>query len=408
MHDKLKKLTPKQITLIVAASLVVVAIFLSWRSNVVSCITAKKNINFIVVGTDYVDHSLHSDTLIFVSYNPRSKFIDIISIPRDTKISVPDINVNRINEVYAYYFKREKNHYSSLEALRKVVGIIFLNRVEIPYYFQVDYTAFRKLIDAIGGIKIEIEDPMKYDDQAGNLHINFTPGPWLLYGSSAIDLTTKKEYKNMGALEYVRFRSSAGDIGRIYRQQRFVEALVNRFKSPTIVLRTPRLLKCVMESPHTNLNFYDILSMMLELKKVDFSNIRKAQLPGKPFNNYWISDSAEINKVLDLIYGSGTEDNQAKITVEVLNASSYPGIALEVSRKLRDSGFDVINYQNCPTKSLKTIVVDRVGNLTAAQNIATVMETEEIFTRYDTKRMVDISVYIGEDYKVKNKEEYQQ
>jgi len=187
-----------------------------------------------------------------------------------------------------------------------------------------------------------------------------------------------------------------------------VEALVNRFKSPTIVLRTPRLLKCVMESPHTNLNFYDILSMMLELKKVDFSNIRKAQLPGKPFNNYWISDSAEINKVLDLIYGSGTEDNQAKITVEVLNASSYPGIALEVSRKLRDSGFDVINYQNCPTKSLKTIVVDRVGNLTAAQNIATVMETEEIFTRYDTKRMVDISVYIGEDYKVKNKEEYQQ
>ncbi|OGS27326.1 MAG: hypothetical protein A2297_05545 [Elusimicrobia bacterium RIFOXYB2_FULL_48_7] len=401
MGKKNEPLSSRQIILIAAAFCIAVAIFFSWRSSIVSSITSKKNINFMIVGTDFVDHSLHSDTLIFVSYNPRSKFIDIISIPRDTKVSIPGINVNRINEVYAFYYKKEKSHIASLEALRKVVGMVFLNRIELPHYFQVDYTAFRKLIDAVGGIQIDIEEPMKYDDNAGNLHINFTPGPWLLYGDRAVDLTTKKEYPKQGALEYVRFRTSAGDIGRIYRQQRFVEALINRFKNPLIILRIPRLLKCVMESPHTDLNFYDILTLMLELKKADFSNLRKAQLPGKFFYNYWLKDDEEIAKVLDLVYGSGTEYNQSKITVEVLNASQSPGIALEVTRKLRDNGFDVINYQNCPTKSKKTTVIDRIGNLRAAQQVAGLMLTEEIFTRYDSKRLVDISVYIGEDYREK-------
>ncbi|OGS21590.1 MAG: hypothetical protein A2252_12425 [Elusimicrobia bacterium RIFOXYA2_FULL_39_19] len=397
--ELLGKLTKKQIILVVAALTVFITILMSVRSDVVTCIRAKKNINFIIVGTDMVDHSLHSDTLIFVSYNPRNNYIDIISIPRDTKISMPDLKVDRINEVYTYYYRKEKSHFAALEALRNVVETLFLNRVDIPYYFQIDYNAFRKLIDAIGGIKIEIEETMQYDDKAGNLHINFTPGPWMLYGNKAYNMTTKKTYTNQGALEYVRFRTSAGDIGRIYRQQRFVEAIVNKFKNPLTVLRLPIILKCIVESPHTNLSFYDILSMMFELKKIDFANIRKAQLPGKPFRNRWIADEYELVRVLDLIYGTNTGEDMSKVTIEVLNASNVSGIALEVTRKLREQGFDVIDYKNTQTKSVKTIVVDRTGNLKTAQNIANLLNTEEIFTRYDSKRLVDISVYIGEDYK---------
>ena len=60
------------------------------------------------------------------------------------------------------------------------------------------------------------------------------------------------------------------------------------------------------------------------------------------------------------------------------------GVALEVTRKLRDLGFDVIDYRNYTSRQKKTIVIDRVGNLTAAQKIARLLDTEEIFTRYDS------------------------
>jgi anionic cell wall polymer biosynthesis LytR-Cps2A-Psr (LCP) family protein len=65
----------------------------------------------------------------------------------------------------------------------------------------VDYALFCKAIDAVGGIEIEVEEPMHYDDSAGNLHIHFEPGRYLFNGQKA--------------LEYIRYRGNAGDTGRI-------------------------------------------------------------------------------------------------------------------------------------------------------------------------------------------------
>ncbi|MDI6642205.1 MAG: LCP family protein, partial [Elusimicrobiota bacterium] len=347
-----------------------------------------KNIIFLIVGTDYVDYSYHSDTIILFSYNPYNRFLDVISIPRDTKVTLPDINLNRINEFYAYYYRREKTHHSALQAISKIVNTIFYNRIEVPYYIQLNYALFKKFIDALNGIEIEIEEEMHYEDKAGKLSIHLSAGRHHLNGEKA--------------LQYVRFRSSAGDIGRIYRQQRFIKALFNKIRKPSLVLYLPNLFKlAATHQLNTNFTLYDILTLISELKNINLDNVRLSQLPGRYYYHYWLPDEGEIDGMLNKIYGPETEFDLSKnrITIEVCNASSIQNAALEVTRKLRKVGFDVIEYKNYPTKQIKTIVIDRVGNLKASQCIAKLLSTNEVFTRYDSKRLVDISVIIGEEYK---------
>jgi LCP family protein required for cell wall assembly len=386
----MKRPNIRQILLIFLSFLILLTVYFSIHSPLATDIIHQKRINILLIGTDYVDYAQHSDTIIFVSYNPRLRFIDLVSIPRDTKVILPDIKQRRINEIYAYYYKREKNHYNASTALMKIVNNIFDNKIEHKYFFQIDYDTFCKFIDILGNVKIDIDEPMHYDDNAGKLHIHFTTGTWLLDGKKA--------------LEYVRYRSSAGDIGRIYRTQRFIRALIKKINNPLVIFKLPKLTNLILKRLNTNMSVWDILNLMIELRYINIENVRMAQLPGKPSGAMWEIDEQGLEHVIYTIIGSEIEPitNVRQVTVEVLNASSINGVALEVTRKLRDNNFDVIDWRNYPTRQKKTIVIDRVGDLRSVQKIARILNTEEIFTRYLQDSSVDISVIIGEDYRDKN------
>ncbi|MFH2071068.1 MAG: LCP family protein [Elusimicrobiota bacterium] len=382
---KMKTISFKQVLLLLCAAVILLSVYFSWTNPVATLIRNNRNINFVIVGTDWVDYARHSDTIIFLTYNPRKRLFDVISVPRDTRIELPGTRVKKINEVYAYYWKSQKNHMSALQAFCRVVSNVFQNRFDSVFYIHIDYTLFSRFIDILGGVKIDIEEPMHYTDRAGKLNINFDPGAHLLGGRRA--------------LEYVRFRGSAGDIGRIYRQQRFIRATLNRIRSPQTILRMPAILKFFTQVPNKNFGLWDMIILLFEIKNADFGNIRLAQLPGRFSGPYWLANETQINHVMDLILGPGMFET-SKITVEVYNASGNRGVALDVTRQLRDAGFDVVDYGNYPTEQLKTIVVDRVGNLAASRSIAKAVNTEEIFTRYDSpeKRLADITVIIGREY----------
>jgi LCP family protein required for cell wall assembly len=389
MKDLIIMVKIKYVLFTIVIVSILVASYISWRSTVTTSIRCGEHINVLITGTDWVDYSRHADTIIFLSYNPKTRFLDIVSIPRDTKIDLPDIKLHKINQLYTYHYRKTKNHYYALNALTKVVSVLFNNRISIPYFFQVDYALFCKAIDAVGGIEIEVEEPMHYDDSAGNLHIHFEPGRYLFNGQKA--------------LEYIRYRGNAGDTGRIYRQQRFLRALIEKVKNPFFIFKLRKLAKMTANKLHTNLSLWDMANLLLEIRHIKLNKIRMALLPGKPYGSVWIVNQFELNHAMDLIVGPEMQPGEAGEgkfpTVEVLNASPHNGAALEVTRKLRDMGFDVIDYRNYSSRQKKTIVIDRVGNLTAAQKIARLLDTQEIFTRYDSRRITGISVIIGEDYK---------
>jgi LCP family protein required for cell wall assembly len=384
----------KRALLIFAVVIIFTSIFLSYNSKISRAIRTGHQITGVIIGTDWVDHSIHSDTIMFFCYDPYEKILDVISIPRDTKINIPEMRFHRINEVYAYHYKKTKNPNLAAQELITAVDGLFNNRLNTQYYVRINYDLFSRFINTIGGVDIDIDEPMNYDDNAGKLHIHFTSGTHHLDGKKS--------------LEFVRFRSTAGDIGRIYRQQRFLRAVMTKFINPLNVVRLPLILNLVVQEINTNLSLWDILNLSLEIKHVNLKNIRMAQLPGKPRGMLWEKDDRELDRIINLITITPLTDsttsstvldkNTGPIRVQVFNASSKSGTAVQVTDKLRKEGYDVFDWGNYAARIKKSQVIDRVGNLSAAQKIAKILDIHEVITRYDSKLMVDLTVVLGEDY----------
>jgi LCP family protein required for cell wall assembly len=364
---------------------VVVSVYLCMTSPFVQDIRNGNRINGILIGTDWVDYARHSDTLVFLSYNPKERFLDIISIPRDTHFSPQGYNFTRINEVFAYQYHHSKNEHIASRELCNAVEQLFDNRVKIPYYFQIDYGSFRKFIDLIGGVIVDIEEPMNYDDNAGKLHIHFEPGTYNLNGQKA--------------LEYVRYRNSAGDLGRVFRQQRFLKAVIAKWTNPYVIFNTPQVLKMMFKETNSNLSFWDMLNGAIELKDLKLKNVRVSQLPGKPKKLLWEPDYENIAGLLNKIFPDKQIEagQKSRPRIEVWNAAGTPGLAEKFAWFLRKNGYDVIDYGNFTTRQKKTLIKDLTGDLQSAQRLEEVIGCGEIVTRYDDKRLIDISVILGED-----------
>ncbi|MFH0948225.1 MAG: LCP family protein [Elusimicrobiota bacterium] len=348
-------------------------------------------VNGIIIGTDDVDYAKHSDVIIFLSYNPKKRFLDIISIPRDTKISVEGVAIRKINQLYAYTYKKTKSHHAASESVRnelqKILG------TDIQFYAQVDYSGFRNLIDVLGGVQVEISQPMNYDDNWGKLHIHFSTGTYLLNGQKA--------------LEYIRYRTGdRADLDRILRQQGFVREVMNRVKEPRVIMNFPKIVKILYNNIHTNISVWDIMTVIYELKNFNLSkNVRLQSLPGAPSRGVWLPDSSAIRKSVELAKTGCVNDMEkfptySSIVVEIFNASGKTKLAGQMRRALTKNNFDVIKIGNYEPNSKyeKTLVIDRMGTLSKAQQIADVIGAKEIITKIDGSRGVDVTVIIGRDW----------
>src|SRR5690349_6508822 len=112
---------------------------LNWNSPVAMALQQGQRITGLLIGSDYEDNTRHSDTLMMVSYDPKSRFLDVLSIPRDTMVSIPNQpHVHQINEVLAYEFRHSKRNFTIASlALKSVVQTMLstgsVQGLEIPY-----------------------------------------------------------------------------------------------------------------------------------------------------------------------------------------------------------------------------------------------------------------------------------
>ncbi|MFH1260195.1 MAG: LCP family protein [Elusimicrobiota bacterium] len=373
--------------------LLLLAFYFSWSSPVWSRLSAGRPIQGLILGCDWVDHSVHTDTMVFFSYNPRSRKLNLLAIPRDTQINLTDTVVGKINQVYGAVYKKTESEKEAAQSTLNTVSSL-LGGIDLPFYLQVGYEGFRALIDLVGGIKVTIGQPMKYDDNWGNLHINFSPGEYLLDGRKS--------------LEYVRYRDERGDLGRIGRQQRFLRKFLNKFKNPWLVWRLPGMYSLYRKNINTNLSWIDFLGLVYEVKNLNKDNIQAQILPGKPSKSgrtsYWLADAEKVGRAMNLVSSpvvQGLAEKSAlPVQVEVWNASRKSGAARKAAFLLRRNGFDVIKWGGLERKEGTTSVIDLRGNFAAAQAIGKVLGTEEVITQIDTNPVVDIIVVIGEDFNI--------
>jgi len=375
-------------------------ILLSLAGGVFSPVAASllkgERVPILILGTDVAEFSYHSDTLMLSVLDPLTGQFQFLSIPRDTRIRIPGFRFRRVNEIYGYHIRDSKKpDAAASKVLSAVKGMLSSESrpISLPYYIQVDFGAFRKIIDILGGVWVEVKTPMHYDDYAGNYHFHKEPGRYLMFGDEA--------------LHFVRFRGTTGDRGRILRQQEFLRSVAMRTANPINLFRFPKMVTAIASSVRSNMSFWDMMYFALSSKRVRPGKIGFYILPGKPRGPYWyMNKEATHNLAAALFLGDKLKEQalvpivpQAGfITVQVWNASGRKGIAYQVTTYLREHGFDVVDYGTYSIEQIPTRVVDRTGKMSQAQAVAEALGVQHSHSEPDEDALADVEVIIGKNY----------
>lgn len=301
--------------------------------------------NILLMGIDVVSNSSNpfkgnrSDTMLLISIAPYGKNINVISIPRDSKVYLAGKNrTDKINHAFAYGGAR-----LAVRTVEETFGI------KINNYLAISNQGVIKLIDTIGGLPIYIEKDMKYDDYTAKLHINLKQGNQVLSG---------KETEG-----YLRFRhDSYGDIGRIRRQQWFFNALMSRMKDPTVIVKLPELLKIMPEYIQTDLSGYELAKYLGMVKGVDTSTVQVATIPGAPSTkgiiSYWIIDPDKTQDLINkMVYRNRSEFETKDLQIGILFSPSKAAKATNLKQELMDKGIAEVKVQESKGLSKNYIAI---------------------------------------------------
>lgn len=265
---------------------------------------AKGKINLLVLGVDERDDDAgRSDTSFVITIDTDDPKVTMLSIPRDSWVKIPGHGWDKIN--HAYGFGSTKLSKASIENL---LGI------PIDYTIVVNFNGFVRMIDAVGGVTIDVDKRMKYSDpydDDGGLYIDLQPGVQKLNGKTAI--------------EYVRYRDEEGDIGRVVRQQKFVKALMKEFTKPQLFTRLPELVKQFSTAVRTDMPINEMLKLIPFVKDAAKSGLEAEWVSGTPIwiqdVSYWLLDIKELRFKVAQIQGIKVDERYRQAT-ELL-ASEY-------------------------------------------------------------------------------------
>ena len=246
------------------------------NGEILDAVSVSKNdpVNILLLGTDIgtegsksADDPKRTDTMILVHYIPEEKKAVLVSIPRDTliklKLKSGRLRNAKINEANA--------DYGTSGAVSAVQDLL---NVQINYFIKIDYKAFRNIVDAVGGVDMEIKDNMNYDDTAQDLHIHFKKGETVhLDGEKAEEFFRWRKNNNGTGL-------ATGDIGRIENEHIFIEKFIDKFKNIAVIPRIPSILTSVEKNVSTDIKPSMMIDYAIDLLKIDKSNVKMYTLKG--------------------------------------------------------------------------------------------------------------------------------
>lgn len=369
-----------------------------------AALSSTSPINILVLGMDIGDTDnqgnklgRRSDTIMVLNYNPNSKNVNLVSVPRDTLI-----------EVDAYLDTGEYQRYWKMNAAYVLGGeeevtkqVEELLSIELNYIIEIDYNAFRSIIDALGGVEMYIEQDMFYDDDEQNLHIDFKAG-------ETVKLDGKK------AEEFFRWRENNdgsglanGDLDRIKNQQLFIKKVVEKALKPSIILKVPKILKAISENIETNIPAKELISLGIKIMKLNPSDIIMNTLQGEAeyiFGQSYLIPDEDLNR--DLINALSVKDSsltpnldsmdKTKLKILVLNGTQINGLASSAREKLNSLGYENVEVDNTSgldksiiqtnNKALKEIIKNEIG-IEKVRKIS-----EDVYKQYDAV------IILGADY----------
>ena len=374
-------------------------------------------VTILILGLDYRDWEAgegapRTDTMILLTLDPLTETAGMLSIPRDLWVSIPGFQYGKINTAHRLgevYNMPGGGPGVAMATVERLLG------VPVQYYALIDFSAFERFIDEIGGVKVEVKEKIWVDiigDDEGKIKLK--PGVYTLPG----DL----------ALAYARARNTEGaDFDRAQRQQQVVLSIRDRILSyeliPLLVTKAPVLYQELSSGIQTNLSLDQAIQLAWLAQKISIENIQHGVISEKQVNFGKSPDGLDILKPLpdqirllrDQIFtpsgpispiaGEGVElvdlmvRENAKILL--LNGTLTPGLAGRTSEYLGTIGANVAGIADAEEKPYNyTMIYDYTGNPYTIQYMVELMSISKfrIFSRYTPDSEMDVAIILGDDW----------
>jgi LCP family protein required for cell wall assembly len=395
----------------------------------------RERVNILLLGIDKRpdEQYARTDTMILVTVDPVTGKAGMLSIPRDLWVTIPGYGENRINTAH---YVGDKNGYPGGGPALAMKTVQYNLGVPVHFYVRVDFEGFRRIVDTLGGIDIDvpqaINDP-KYPDEN--------------YGYDPFYIDTGLQHLDGDkALKYARTRATLGsDFDRARRQQRVLIAIREKAMAIGAVPKIPELWSTMADTVQTDLQLVDILELAKLADQVTSEDIQSAVIDHTMTVDYKTDTGAQvllpvrekIRPVIDSMFSSpepvgppptptpdpallaqaqaaaeaeaqhraevaaALQDEGAKIVVQ--NGTSEDGLVSSTAEYLRDQGFTVVQFGPADrTDYPRTVIVDYTGKTYALMVLSDIFNVadENIRRSPNLKSDVDIRVIVGADFQL--------
>lgn len=254
------------------------------------------NQNIAVFGVD--KDEMRTDVIFVVNLNTQTNAIKVIAVPRDTKVAWTQFQQDKMEELdkgYHEYSKiTEMSAYGGIDNLRyfTVNTLEDIMGLRIDHYAVINIDAFRKVVDAIGGVEVDVPRRMTYNDHYQGLHIDLQPGLQVLNGEQAEGLVRWRHNEDYSE------QYAEGDVGRIETQQIFLKALAKKLLSTDTAGQLLKIVNAVYNDLKTDIKFNELQTYISYANQFKLSDITFATLPGEAIREdkwYYILDQVEVD-----------------------------------------------------------------------------------------------------------------
>jgi polyisoprenyl-teichoic acid--peptidoglycan teichoic acid transferase len=345
-----------------------------------------------------------SDVMILVSVNVKEKKAVLISVPRDTKVTIAGHGTQKINAAHAF-----SGPAGAVEAVKKLSGL------DISDYAEVDFNAFKGIVDAIGGVPFHLDKTIN-DPMTGYL----SKGDYILNGEQALIICRSRE------------TLPNGDLDRIENQKKFLKAVMEKAVTFRDIQGLLKILDSAVQYLQTTMQPDMIFTLAEALQGMQVQDVQFATIPGdaptppagQPW--YFVADPTATAKLFDNVkkYCStmtpeeeaaakakqdqeqqalNAEVDRSKVRLAVLNGSRTQGVAARVAQSLQQLG-----YTNVKTDSAKNVYTDTTvyyypGHEAEARTAAKDIDPNNEYTLSEDSDVTStnncsVVVVIGKDY----------
>jgi LCP family protein required for cell wall assembly len=325
----------------------------------------------------------NTDTMMLLRLDPARRDVRIISIPRDTRVPIPGRGTFKINAANPYG--------GPVLAAQAVADLL---DVQIDRYVLVNTQAVTRLVDALGGISLELPRDYRYDDFAGKLHIRLAKGFQHLDGRQAHD--------------FLRFRHDGqGDIGRIQRQQMFLQAAWAQWLTPNNLLAFPELVGLMRDHLETDLSLSELVRLAAWGRELDQRKVRMVMVPGREAliggGWFWQPDEIATRRLVKAFLVDGVSAPLAApqdLRVALRDGVGDRRAVNRLKEALQQAGYARVQYLGRETMlgQRHTRVIAQNGDEGSADTLARAIAARDVRIAAVGVLGYDVTVIMGKDW----------